>query len=424
MRNNFILVTVIVFFVSFFVYSHKVNASVCSLSAIQNEYAARGLSGSGMEQEAIDNCLNQQRIQDQQARDQAAADTANAQALYQIKLDYFYKEDAIEKQLNALNSSDSNYFQYRLRSTDCLESIGIPSDPTILNPNEFLAHVGSKEKCINYLLQYKAPTPTPTLLPTKSNDQVCIDTFGQNWKWDGTKNNTGNVNCGCKDGYTYNNRQCVTYDQSCNISYPNTIFLKIDDTDGRRICDCKTGYVWNEQRTGCIIAPIIPTKTNDQVCQDSYGSNSNWNGTKNDKGGLTCDCKIGYTWNYSRTECILISPTPTPTSMLTPIPASTVEPTPAIESTSTLKPVVVIKKQTPKPTIKPTPTPTPEIKAAEIVASIETPKPTETPRVQEYPKPRESPKQQEAVQQPKIDLAAKIGNFLRGIKLRIFNFFK
>jgi hypothetical protein len=44
----------------------------------------------------------------------------------------------------------------------------------------------------------------------KSNDEVCADTFGIGWKWDGTKNDKGSLGCGCKDTYTLNNKEeCV-----------------------------------------------------------------------------------------------------------------------------------------------------------------------------------------------------------------------
>lgn len=46
-------------------------------------------------------------------------------------------------------------------------------------------------------------------------------------------------------------------------------------------------------------------KTNDQKCQGGYGLNSNWDGTKNDKGDLICDCKTGYVFNKERTSCIV-----------------------------------------------------------------------------------------------------------------------
>lgn len=43
-----------------------------------------------------------------------------------------------------------------------------------------------------------------------SNDQICANTLGSKWKWDGTKNSTGSLNCDCKDGYVQNRGDCVT----------------------------------------------------------------------------------------------------------------------------------------------------------------------------------------------------------------------
>ena len=96
-----------------------------------------------------------------------------------------------------------------------------------------------------------------------------------------------------------------TNDQMCTDNYgANVTFKEFDTTDGGRICTCKTGYIWNEQGTSCIVAPI--TKTNDQVCQDNYGPKSNWDGTKNNAGGLNCICQIGYQFNQEQTQCISI----------------------------------------------------------------------------------------------------------------------
>lgn len=129
-----------------------------------------------------------------------------------------------------------------------------------------------------------------------SNDQACSDKFGQNWKWAGTKNDTGGLNCGCKDGYTSKNGVCVSYDQSCNLSYPNTVFDKIDSA-GIRICDCQNGYVWNDQRTSCIVAPVVD---HDKQCKEKWPNSSLI--------GQYCDCGNGYQWNQDRTQCVVVTP--------------------------------------------------------------------------------------------------------------------
>lgn len=308
-------------------------------------------------------CLRQLQDDAQRVRDQQQADADYAQGLYEIQLKYFYELDASEKQwgeteikLDAIVKFESPGYCFYSNS-DCIYGREIPSDPTAIDPNRFLSLMENKKKCIAFLSQcVTSKINVANKQPTKTDDQICSDGLGQNWKWDGTKTD-GKLNCGCKDGYAQKNGQCVTYDQSCNINYPNAIFLKIDAVDGRRVCDCKSGYVWNEQRTGCIIAPIvlvktndqicsdkypntfflkindvtggricdcktgyvwneqetgciiasvIPVKTNDQICQDSYGLNSSWGGTKNDGGGLVCDCRAGYQWNEGQTQCIVI----------------------------------------------------------------------------------------------------------------------
>ena len=55
-----------------------------------------------------------------------------------------------------------------------------------------------------------------------------------------------------------------------------------------------------------------PTKTNDQVCMEDYGVNSVWSNTLNDTGGPICDCKAGYQWNESGTQCLAVAKTTTP----------------------------------------------------------------------------------------------------------------
>jgi hypothetical protein len=117
--------------------------------------------------------------------------------------------------------------------------------------------------------------------PTKTNDQRCKDEFGVNSNWDGT----GTVEKGLG-------------------------------------CGCKTGYVWNTQRTSCVIAPVVPIKTNDQLCQDDFGKNVSWDGTKTSDGNLNCNCKTDYVWNSARTACVLpptiSTPTKTETKVITP----------------------------------------------------------------------------------------------------------
>lgn len=58
-------------------------------------------------------------------------------------------------------------------------------------------------------------------------------------------------------------------------------------------------------------APIIPkAKTNNQICKDTFGSNSYSAGVKNAAGENICDCQDGYTWNSTQTLCIVAPPPP------------------------------------------------------------------------------------------------------------------
>lgn len=63
-------------------------------------------------------------------------------------------------------------------------------------------------------------------------------------------------------------------------------------------------------------------KTNDQMCREGYGVNSNWDGvTKYKDGAPVCGCKDGYSWNDQRTSCIVV-----------PVPPKVVE-TPKVKTT-------------------------------------------------------------------------------------------
>ena len=46
-----------------------------------------------------------------------------------------------------------------------------------------------------------------------------------------------------------------------------------------------------------------PQETNDQMCQDQYGTYSQWSGSLNSSGQPTCECQTGYSWDGSGNEC-------------------------------------------------------------------------------------------------------------------------
>jgi hypothetical protein len=251
MKGKIIFSISAVFFFCIFITPFKVRAA-CDLSAIRNEYSARGLSGSGIEQQAIDSCLSQQRQLDQQARDQQNSSSGNTQTIYQI--------------------------------------------------------------------QYITPltNTVPTQQPVKSNDQICSDKFGQNWKWNGTTNSQGGLTCGCKDGYTQTNGSCVV--APITPLQPSGTLC-----NGKSYSACPSNENLVCPSTGSAYCEV--PKTNDQICQDKYGSNSNWDGTRNDKGGLVCDCNSGYQWNTGMTSCVAMPQTPQPTNDQPVIPVVPVVPT-------------------------------------------------------------------------------------------------
>ena len=49
-------------------------------------------------------------------------------------------------------------------------------------------------------------------------------------------------------------------------------------------------------------------KTNDQICQGSYGKYGVWTGKKADNGNLICDCASGYGIDSTGQQCIAIIP--------------------------------------------------------------------------------------------------------------------
>lgn len=59
------------------------------------------------------------------------------------------------------------------------------------------------------------------------------------------------------------------------------------------------------------VAPIVPIeKTDNQICVGDYGSHSYATGEKNANGGPVCDCKSGFTWDSTKTTCVVAPPPP------------------------------------------------------------------------------------------------------------------
>ena len=117
----------------------------------------------------------------------------------------------------------------------------------------------------------------------KTADQQCSDQFGQNSvSW-------GGLACGCKDGYTKNNNgKCLPKTNESALPFGCTSTSGFNAINGTPCGNTKS------------------TETNDQICANNYGVNSVWDNTFNDKGGLVCDCKTGYQFNQEQTRCISI----------------------------------------------------------------------------------------------------------------------
>lgn len=115
--------------------------------------------------------------------------------------------------------------------------------------------------------------------------------------------------CECMIGYEFDGSSCVYKKTSytnlpeystSQYSCPSNAHLSAND---QTKCDCDYGYQISSSRDSCV--PKV-AKTNDQSCADTYGVNSNWDGTKTSNGLLNCGCKAGYQFNTTKTTCVSI----------------------------------------------------------------------------------------------------------------------
>lgn len=123
-------------------------------------------------------------------------------------------------------------------------------------------------------------------------------------------------NLQCATGYVKINGGCVSFSESCNLQFQNTIFTNYD-TAGKRVCDCKSGYIWNNQRTSCVVAPVIST-TNNIVSSGGGGGKST----------ITCNgkewnnCPIGQKFSCPTAggdaQCLITPKAVTPTTIKVP----------------------------------------------------------------------------------------------------------
>jgi hypothetical protein len=61
----------------------------------------------------------------------------------------------------------------------------------------------------------------------------------------------------CPSDQVLDGNQCITRDVGCRKAYGDfSVWSKAFDNEGRYLCDCMTGYIWNTGRTVCVAAPI------------------------------------------------------------------------------------------------------------------------------------------------------------------------
>lgn len=133
---------------------------------------------------------------------------------------------------------------------------------------------------------------------------ICSDQIGLMSQY-----NSSTKKCECMSGYEFNGSSCEY--KSSNYSYSSTNLANQsscplnshDSATSIGKCDCDTGYQVNSAKNACVLSPI---KTNIEICQDSFGPNTNWDGTKTNDGQLNCTCNSGYKFNGTPKKCVII----------------------------------------------------------------------------------------------------------------------
>ncbi len=214
----------------------------------------------------------------------------------EIKDPYEIQRNANTQKENNLKSTYglSNYYTcYSTYSSSC----GITVD---------MGNPYNQASCLNfiqYCLERKAmklggSNQPSQISPVKTNDQICQGGFGINSNWDGTKDSSGRLNCGCQTGYAWSEQA-----KSCIVA--SIVPVQTNSSTLPSGCISSSGY---SVTSGVPCDGTKPTKANDQICADKW-ANSYFTGTLNNKGGLTCDCKTSYQWNQDRTQCVTIPKT-------------------------------------------------------------------------------------------------------------------
>jgi hypothetical protein len=65
----------------------------------------------------------------------------------------------------------------------------------------------------------------------------------------------------CGDGYTNVDGVCKSYNSICSGKWGNSKWNGEFNDKGGAVCDCQSGYVWNDQETACIIRTVNTIKS-------------------------------------------------------------------------------------------------------------------------------------------------------------------
>ncbi len=85
-------------------------------------------------------------------------------------------------------------------------------------------------------------------------------------------------------------RVTLTNDQICQNQYGVNSDYTNNNSQGGIVCGCQSGYTWNSDDTACV---ELPPETGYQVCAQAY-PNETWDGTYSSSGQYNCVCDTGY----------------------------------------------------------------------------------------------------------------------------------
>jgi len=130
-----------------------------------------------------------------------------------------------------------------------------------------------------------------------TREQYCQEKHGVNSKWDGN-------NCNCKFGYVWNNDKtsCIFPGVACTITYGNYAYSAGFDSTGTNICDCMVGYKWNNSDTSKATACILNCNSN-QCLFNGKCINRPPNSHCVNDGVNAWKCDVGY--NESGGSCVV-----------------------------------------------------------------------------------------------------------------------